>query len=274
MTPRQGQSGLLVPLQDIIESLPGQHGAMGVRKDGTCVMVLRASAVNVDYRSEDEHNLLLSGFESFCASLTVDGPIQILSHAKRQDPEAFFRQFATRMNDIATPQWEKQLIEQQLRHTAQQLSATNPLERQTYIVIGFGDQLGPYHDNLSEHIPFVRAMTRLEESGKQRTVTPVTQMQRELARDALDQRAQHVIAFAQRFEVIAEPLEELELLDLLYQMFHPGLSNRQKFRGGQSLGSITQQRSVSFGSAAAAPVVEPEVIPPTAQGSRFTRPPR
>lgn len=152
--------------------------------------VLCVSAVNFELKSEAEQDALLETYQSFLHSLGC--PVQILIRIREMDMDKYIGRFQERMANETETVYKQEL--QNYTQFVQSLVATNKImARQFYVVIpvqGKDNDVDTVAEQLALHVDIVsKGLSRLGMHSTQ--------------------------------------LTNLELLDLFYEFYNPGLSKRQ-----------------------------------------------
>lgn len=229
----------LVPVHSVVPEQKKGEGAILILRDGSFRMILRTGAVNFDMKSPNERSALTFGFGSLVNSLEVGFPIQIVSHSKILDVENYIRQFDSRLANRNTPEAIRQMIESHLAHFRAQVQQNNILQREHFIVIPWKGVAGTKKSTIDE-VPFAGFLKSIASDIEERKLLEhkPTDLDIATARQQLDIRSHQVIARLQAMQIWARRLNEEDVRKLLYGLFHPGLSERQRDPGLDTGGSL------------------------------------
>jgi hypothetical protein len=178
-----------------------QMNIKGVR-DGVLMLpgkryriILEASSVNFELKSEDEQDALIETYQSFLNSLA--GPIQILVRVREMDMQRYLDNFR---NQLKTE--EEKIYRTQIENYiefVQSLATTNKiLARHFYVVV-------PYTDKDNDGF--------------------------EAAQEQLSLSCDIVAKGLARLGVRTRKLDSLEVLNLFYSFYNPGHAKRQPLTG-------------------------------------------
>jgi len=179
------------------QSSRGQIAIEGV-DDGMLILpgkkyriVLEASSINFELKSEDEQDALIDTYQAFLNGLAC--PLQIIIRVREMDMETYLSAFRARVENEKEAIYKQQAL--QYGEFVQGLVAKNKiLTRHFYIVIPF---TGQTNKNLS------------------------------LVREQLSLSSDIVSKGLARMGVHTKKLHSLELLDLFYEFYSPGSAKRQ-----------------------------------------------
>lgn len=229
---RFGSSAALVPIHSIIPEQEPGGGAILVMRDASFRMLVQTSSVNFDMKSEAERRSLTLAFGALVDSLEVDFPIQIVSHSQPVDTNAYAAQFEPRLRNDNTPPQVKHLIRSHLQHFEESVKRNKMFLREVYVVIPFKGTQGPFESGVLDQIPgasLVRALGRKMDEKK--IDHKPTDMEIAAARQTLEIRSNQILARLYQIGLDAQRLDADEVRSLLYRLYHPSLSERQRDPG-------------------------------------------
>lgn len=229
----------LVPVHSVIpEQKPGE-GAILVMRDGSYRMILRVGAVNFDMKSPLEKGSLTYGFGSLVNSLEVGFSMEIVSHSKVLDTENYKRQFDSRLENRKTPEQIKQLIRAHVEHFGEQVQTNNILSRELFIVIPWKGVSAANKSTVDE-VPFAGMLKAIASNAEEKLKLdhPPTDLDVATARQQLEIRSHQVIGRLSQMGIWGRRLNEDDVRKLLYSLFHPGLSERQRDPGMDSADTL------------------------------------
>ena len=250
----------IVPIQEIVDEMNPDEGAVVVMRDGSFRQILRAGTVNFEMKSPTEREGIMQAFGELVDSLSPNNPIQIVSHAKQLDTEAYVQQFAASLANERTPAAVRGYAKAHIEHYEQSVKARNLLQREIYVVINYRESGGPVTESMSTYMPFGRLFAELPKvlSKKAATNVTVTDKQIAVARRELLLRCDEIGGRLLQMGVWSFPLDAAQIKKLLYEIYHPGLSQIHRnpnldddgFAGFPAAGPVTPR--APFGGAALA----------------------
>lgn len=216
----------LVPVQFVVHEGESGEGALIVLRDGSFRMLLRCGAVNFEMKSQNERTAIVGGFADLVDTLAVETPIQIVSHPRQLDTEAYANQYTNTIDDERLPARLRALANAHVQHFEQTVKMQNLLNRELYVVIPFKGKIGPVTETLTDQFPFAslfRVLTSsVEKKLNAKTPTPneiaIAQQQLDLLADTVEQGLRQI-----GIENIRR-LGEEEVQRLLEECFHPQMS--------------------------------------------------
>jgi hypothetical protein len=243
---RFGASSELVPVRAVLPAQRPEAGAVLVMRDGSFRMIIRSGAVNFDMKSPAEQGGLTFAFGELVNSLEVDFPLQIVSHSKLLDIDAYVRQYEQRLANERTPPQIRRLIQAHKEHFENQVKTNKLLQREIYVVVPWKGTDGPVEKSITDDIPFaglLKVVTRnLERKLTQRAPTD---LEIATARQQLELRSDQVLERLEQMGIWGRRLDEDEVRRLLYSLYHPSLSERQADpgydTGGQLFGGFSAE---------------------------------
>jgi hypothetical protein len=241
-----GASSELVPVRAVIPENRPDQGAIVVMRNGSFRMLIRTGAVNFDMKNVVEQGGLTYSFGALVESLEVDFPIEIVSHSKILDIDAYTRQFQTQLNNDRTPAQVRALIRAHIDYFEEHVKSHKLLQREIFVVLPWKGEVGPMKRSLSDEIPFAGLVKAISSNIEKRVThhTP-TDLEISTARQQLEMRASQVENRLEQMGIWAERLDEDGVRRLLYELYHPGLSERQRDpgldTGGQLFGGFSAE---------------------------------
>jgi ribosomal protein L24E len=233
-------SKTLVPVHSLLPEIRPGAGSVLVMKDGSFRSIIRTGAVNFDMKSRTEQSGLTWSFGALANSLEPDFPIEIVSHSKMLDTEAYARQFQGRLRNDNTPEGIKSLIREHIAHFENTVKSNRLLQREIYIVVPWKGVRGPVQKNVLDDVPLAplfRALSRKAESMTLENQKP-TDLEISTARQQLEIRVDQVLSrMQQQMGVWGYALNEDDVRQLLYSLFHPSLTERQR-KPGEDTGGV------------------------------------
>lgn len=230
----------LVPVHSLIpEQRPGD-GAVLLMKDGSFRMILSSGAVNFDMKSQAERGGLTFAFGAMVNSLEVDFPIEIVSHSKLLDIDAYVRQFENRVQSNQTPEAIQHMIQDHVQHFEQTVKSNKLLQREIFVTIPWKGVRGPVQRGVVDEIPLASIFRAISRKAAAIAVNeePPSDLEIATARQQLEIRSDQVISRLSQMGLGAYKLDEEDVRRLLYSLFHPALSERQRSPGRDTEGMI------------------------------------
>jgi hypothetical protein len=229
----------LVPVRSVLPEHRPESGSIIIMRDGSYRMIIRTGAINFDMKSPIEQSGITYAFGAMVDGLDVDFPIQVVSHSKRLDIEAYIRQFEPRLMNERTPAPIRRLIQAHKGHFEDQVKTNNLLQRELYIVIPWKSTTGPLTRSFTDEIPFAALFKMVMKTTEARLTqhTP-TDLDISTARQQLDLRADQITDRMMQMGIWSIRLDEEGVRRLLYELYHPALAERQKNPGSDSGGSF------------------------------------
>jgi len=235
----------LVPIRAVLtEERPGD-GALIVMKDGSFRFLMRSGAVNFDMKSPPERAAITYAFGALVNSLEVESPIEIVSHSKRLDVDAYARQYEARLASERTPPAIRRLIQAHVEHFENHVKQNNLLQREFYIVLPWKGTSGPLQKSFTDDIPLAPLFKRLSQSvAKNASQYEPTDQEIAVARQQLDLRAEGLEGRLGQMGIWSERMGEEEIRELLYELYNPSLAERQSAPEGDYEGRLMQGFSI------------------------------
>lgn len=229
----------LVPVKAVLdEHRPGSGSAI-IMNDGSFRIIIQTGAVNFDMKAPLEQAGLAGAFGSMLNNLDVDFPLEIVSHAKRLDVDAYVRQFETRLQSSKTPPQIRRLIQSHKEHFEDQVKVQNLLQRQIYITIPWKSNQGPLSPSFADDVPFSNIFKRVMKNTEEKLVQKVpTDLEVSQARQQLDIRADQVCDRIHQMGIKTARLDVEGVRKLLYEFYNPSLAQIQSDPGQDSGGSM------------------------------------
>lgn len=233
-------SKTLVPVHSLIpEQRPGD-GAILLMKDGSFRMILASGAVNFDMKSQTERGGLTFAFGAMVNSLDVDFPIEIVSHSKMLDIDAYVRQFDHRLEPSQAPESIRQLIADHTEHFESTVKSNKLLQRELYITVPWKGVRGPVQRGVLDEIPLAAIFKAISRKAETMGVEsePPSDLEIATARQQLEIRSDQILVRLGQMGLEGYALNEEEVRRLLYNLFHPALSERQRSPGRDTEGMV------------------------------------
>lgn len=199
-TPIRGSTQEHLPIEDIRDDLV-------ILKDGSCCLLLQASAINFELLSEKEQEAMIFAYGALLNSLSF--PIQILIRSKRKDVSVYLKLLSEQERKLEKPILKKQLVKYK-KFVEETVKTNEVLDKKFYVVIPFSAlELGA--------VKTVGAAI----TGKKGLPFPRKYII-EKAKTSLTPRKDHLIKQFNRLGIKTRQLITKELINLFYQIYNPG----------------------------------------------------
>ena len=196
-----------LPIEDIKNNLV-------VLKDGSCALVLSVSSVNFDLLSEREQEAIIYAYGALLNSLTFS--IQIMIRSQRKDISSYLEILEKQeIKKTGSPLMVK-LINSYRKFVADMVKKNNVLDKKFYVVIPFSAL----------------------ELGVAQTLTSIFRRNQGLpfpedyilakAQTALAPKKDHLIRLFARIGLVAQQLENKELIRLYYLIYNSEKSQKKE----------------------------------------------
>lgn len=224
----------LVPVTAIIPETHDGGGAVVILNDGSYRMILATGSVNFDHTSRYEKAGIVGSFQALVDSLDIDEPIQIVSVPRQLDVNNYVSQFMPTLNDPQAPQSRKALARAHMDFYTEQARSLHLLQRNLYVVVPYKGPSGPVTESLSDQMPFMGIFGALAPNVTKKFVKHnPTPAEIEMARHHLEDRVSMIESGLMQIGIrVVHRLGVDEVMQLLYEAFHPGLAERQRMSGG------------------------------------------
>lgn len=207
--------------QQFIEVEEVRNGTV-VLKNGALRKILMVSGVNFDLKSEEEQNLILNTFQGFLNALSFS--VQLVVHSRKLNIDAYLEALSARQSQEPNELLRGQIAEYQT--FIRELVAENAIMAKTYFVVVPYDPIG---------LPSVGTVKRgLFRFGKKQGASAEASAAREKEEktrehiEQLNQRVDQIINGLNQTELRAVPLNDEELIELLYNLYNPGTVEKKE----------------------------------------------
>ncbi len=207
--------------QQFIEVEEVRNGT-AVLKNGALRKILMVSGVNFDLKSEEEQNLILNTFQGFLNALSFS--VQLVVHSRKLNIDAYLEGLSARQAQEPNELLRGQIAEYQT--FIKELVAENAIMAKTYFVVVPYDPIG---------LPSVGTVKKgLFRFGKKKDASAVATEARAKEEkfrehvEQLNQRVDQVINSLNQTELRAVPLNDEELIELLYNLYNPGTVEKKE----------------------------------------------
>jgi len=189
-----------LPIEDIREDLI-------VLKDGSCCLIIEASAINFGLLSEKEQEAMIFAYAALLNSLSF--PIQILIRSTRKDVSAYLKLLSEQEKKMKKPALKKQLAKYK-KFVEETVKKNEILDKDFYVVIPFSAlELGAVKTAVSiikktRGLPFPKAYII------------------ERAKTNLAPKRDHLVKQFNRLGIKTRQLKTKELINLFFEIYNPG----------------------------------------------------
>ena len=206
--------------QQVIEFESIKDGVI-ILKDGSLRQVVMVSGVNFDLKSEEEQNVILYAFQSFLNAL--DFSIQILIHSRKLNIDGYLELLDEREKQETNELLKNQIAE--YREFIKTFVETSAIMSKTFFVVV------PYEASPISLEKGVKSNVKgLLEGLMGKKKSPQTQEDFEIMKQQLFQRTDQVINGLRGIGSRAIPLENQELIELLYNLYNPEKVEKEKLK--------------------------------------------
>lgn len=189
-----------LPIEDIRDDLI-------VLKDGSCCLIIEASAINFGLLSEKEQEAMIFAYAALLNSLSF--PIQILIRSTRKDVSAYLKLLSEQEKKMKKPALKKQLAKYK-KFVEETVKKNEILDKDFYVVIPFSAlELGAVKTAVSiikktKGLPFPKAYII------------------ERAKTNLAPKRDHLVKQFNRLGIKTRQLKTRELINLFFEIYNPG----------------------------------------------------
>ncbi len=198
--PIKGSTQDHLPIEDIRDDLV-------ILKDGSCCLVLEASAINFSLLSEKEQEAMIFAYAALLNSLSF--PIQILVRSQRKNISAYLRLLDSQEKNLDQPLLKQQLAKYK-EFVQETIKKNEVLDKKFYVVIPFSVlELGTIKSAVSlikksQSLPFPKDYIL------------------ERAKTNLVPKKDHLMKQFSRLGIKTRSLTTKELINLFFTIYNPG----------------------------------------------------
>lgn len=202
--------------QDLVDIIDIRDGVVLLKGGGMCQVVM-VGGTNFALKSEDEQNIMVSGYQNFLNSL--DYQIQIVMHSRKINIERYLTQLEKRRNDEPSGLLRNQITEYQefVRGFVSQFAIMRKI---FLIVVPFYPVTIPSASGITSHLPFF--------GHKTDEVTQKADSEALFRENTgqLTQRVEAVVEGIRQIGLEATVLGNQELVELYYNFYNPDTIER------------------------------------------------
>lgn len=204
--------------QEFVEIQSIERGVVFL-KSGGLRQILMVSGINIDLKSDEEQQVVLSAYQSLLNGLHFS--LQIFIHSRKVNIEAYLASLRTR---AATE--PNELLKNQINEYIQfvgALVAKNPIMTKTFfVVVPFDPVTLPGGGTLGGGKGFFGFF-----GSKSNTVSPEISHTREEHMEQLRQRVSQVTMSLTEIGLRTVALQDEEIVDLFYNLYNPEATERK-----------------------------------------------
>lgn len=198
--PIQGSTQDHLMIEDIRDDLV-------ILRDGSCCLVLEASAINFSLLSEKEQEAMIFAYASLLNSLSF--PIQILVRSQRKNISAYLRRLDNQEKNLVQPLLKQQLLKYK-EFIQETIKKNEVLDKKFYVVIPFSVlELG-----------IVKSAASLVKKSKSLPFPKDYILER--AKTNLTPKQDHLMKQFNRLGIKTRLLTTRELINLFFTIYNPG----------------------------------------------------
>ncbi len=186
-----------------------------VLKDGTLRAVLLVSSINFSLKSEDEQNAIIAAYVNFLNA--IDFPLQILIQSRKLNISAYLGKLEQKEKEQTNELLKLQIAEYR-QYVGELVELGEIMTKRFYLVI-------PHNPLSDKQKGWFR---RLLEVFKAAGAVRLSRERFEARRRELLQRVDHVVSALGSIGLKAVPVDTQGLIELYYNTYNPGVSERQK----------------------------------------------
>ncbi|MDE2144899.1 MAG: ATP-binding protein [Patescibacteria group bacterium] len=196
------------PTQQFVDVREVKNGIV-VLKNGALRKVILVDGLNFNLKSEEEQNLIISGYQNLLNSL--DFSLQILVHTRKLNIDGYIEDLRERMENTED-EGESQQISEYINFIESLIEGNEVMVKSFFVVI-------PY-EAVSLPLPSSKhkgGAPKAEEGAEQEETLETPQRER----DRLEERVDKVISGLRQIGLRAVALEDNELRELYYNFYNP-----------------------------------------------------
>lgn len=210
--PGFGNSQDLVEIDDIKQSTL-------ILRDGSFRQIIMVGGINFSLKSEEEQNALILAYQNFLNS--VDFPMQIMVHSRKINVDKYLEDLDKRMREEPSPLLQNQISE--YRQFIREFVAENAIMEKSFLVVvpWYPVSLAATTGGVFSNLPF---LGRKKDEAKDKAAAEENFRENH---EQLSQRSNQVLQGLQAVGLEAVILSDEELLELFYNFYNPGTTERQ-----------------------------------------------
>ena len=198
--PIKGSTQEHLPIEDIRDNFV-------ILRDGSCCLILEASAINFALLSEKEQEAMIFAYAALLNSLSF--PIQILVRSQRKNISGYLRLLDEQENKLETPLLKNQLAKYKA-FVQETIKKNEVLDKKFYVVIPFSIlELG-----------MVKSASSMIK--KSRSLPFPKEYILERAETSLEPKKDHLMKQFNRLGIKTRQLETKEIINLFFSIYNPG----------------------------------------------------
>ena len=220
------------PTQKFIEIEAVKNGVV-ILKDGGLRQLLLVSGVNFDLKSEQEKTALLGLFQNFLNS--VDFPIQIFSHSRKVNINAYLEKLAAREQEEGNELLKTQIGE--YREFIRSFVKENAIMQKSFFVTV---PYAPIKISGGAETATKGLFSFLQKKGIEKPTERISlegqekEKQLEAHIEQLNRRVNQIASGLSQMDLRAVPLNDEELIELFYNLYNPETVEKKGLQLSQS----------------------------------------
>ena len=217
--------------QDYIDIGEIREGIV-INRDGGLRLILMASAINFDLKSEQEQNALIGQYQNFLNSLTF--PIQILMHSRKLDLTGYLEKLRQK-SLIEKNQLIKIQIDDYVVFVKRLLTIANIMDKKFYIIIPMNP---PSVQSRNFFDKILNPINRLD--------VKISPQEFKRFKNELSERANTIISGLGSLGIRTIPLNTQQVIELFYSSYNLEEAIKEKLTPSEELESpIIKGRELS-----------------------------
>ncbi len=201
--------------QQFVEIKEVRDGVIYLKRGGLR-KILAVGGVNFDLKSQKEQDLILHAFQAFLN--TIDFSVQIFIHSRKVNIEAYLAKMQDRQTEEMNELLKIQIAD--YIEFVRSFVADNPIITKSFFVVV------PYDaPTISASSPKGLLSMFGKKSASAKETDERVEYQKKMFQ--LDQRVDEVVSGLAGMGVSARPLEDGEITELFYNLYNPGLTEKE-----------------------------------------------
>lgn len=186
-----------------------------IMKDGTLRAVILVSSINFALKSEDEQNAIIAAYVNFLN--VIDFPIQILIQSRKIDIDGYIERLKKREKE-QTNELLKIQIREYIIYIQELIELGNIMTKRFYVIVS-------YNPLTDKQRGFFKRFAELFRAAK---IVSLGQKRFQQRKRDMMQRVDNVMSSLGSIGLKSVLLDTQSLIELYYNTYNPGVSERQK----------------------------------------------
>ncbi|MDD5110686.1 MAG: hypothetical protein PHI63_05760 [Patescibacteria group bacterium] len=186
-----------------------------VLKDSTLRAVILVSSINFSLKSEDEQNAIIAAYVNFLN--TIDFPLQIVIQSRKLNISAYLTRLEQKEKELSNELLKLQIAEYR-RYVSELVELGEIMTKRFYVVV-------PHNPLSDKQKGWFKRLMEVFRAASSVKLSRERFLQR---RRDLMMRVDHVVAALGSIGLKSALLDTQSLIELYYNTYNPGLSERQK----------------------------------------------